>query len=128
LAFSTKNVFFLGPNGSGKSNLLESIAFLSILRSFRQAPPREMIRLGEKMFSIEARIRTAYGRETLKVREHLSGRRELFMGENPVRRSSEFIREFHAVVFSPEDRMIGSGSSGCRRRFFDILISTVEPE
>ncbi|MBE6391521.1 MAG: DNA replication and repair protein RecF [Lentisphaerae bacterium] len=128
LAFSHQQVIFHGPNGTGKSNALESIAFLSLLRSFRNAPTRELIRLGAKSFTLGATIRTAHGREKIRVRESLSGQRELFIGKAAIRRSSEFIREFHCVVFSPEDRMITGGSSGCRRKFFDILISTVEPE
>lgn len=128
LAFSHKSVIFHGPNGTGKSNVLESIAFLSLLRSFRNAPVREMIRLGAKSFTLAANIRTAHGRERIIARETISGQRELFIGKAAVRRSSEFIREFHCVVFSPEDRMITAGSSGCRRKFFDILISTIEPE
>jgi len=128
LAFSSENIFFTGPNGSGKSNLLESIAFLSLLRSFRTSSPKELIRIGARSFRLSADVRTAHGRERLTVSEQLSGRRELWIGAAPVRRSSEFIREFHAVVFSPEDRAIANGSSGHRRKFFDILISTVEPE
>ena len=128
LAFSHNKIIFHGPNGAGKTNALESIAFLSLLRSFRNAPPRELIRLGSKSFTLAADIKTAHGRERLTVRENISGQRELFIGRAPVRKSSDFIREFHCVVFSPEDRMITGGSSGCRRKFFDILISTIEPE
>lgn len=128
LTFSHKNTLLAGPNGSGKTNVLESIAFLSLLRSFRTNVPRELIRIGTKGFHLAARLALPCGSETLTVNENISGRRELFIGDAPVRRSSEFIREFHAVVFSPEDRAIADGSSGHRRKYFDILISTVEPE
>ena len=128
LAFSHSRVLFTGPNGSGKTNALESIAFLSLLRSFRNAPPRELVRLGAKSFKLSADIRAAHGRERLIVKEDISGKRELFIGKAAIRKSSDFIREFHCVIFSPEDRMITSGSSGHRRKFFDILISTIEPE
>jgi len=128
LVFSSPNTFLIGPNGTGKTNVLESIGFLSLLRSFRGASPREMIAAGAKGFQLAAAIRTRRGGERLTVRESVSGKRELFIDRTPVRRSSEFIREFHAVAFVPEDREIGSGTSGCRRRFFDILISSVEPE
>ena len=128
LAFSHNRVLFTGPNGSGKTNALESIAFLSLLRSFRNAPARELIRLGAKHFTLKADIQLRCGKEKLAVREHLSGQRELFIGRAAVRKSSDFIREFHCVIFSPEDRLITGGSSGHRRKFFDILISTIEPE
>ena len=128
LVFHNRNCFLVGQNGSGKSNLLESIAFSSILRSFRGASPREMIRIGSKGFQIRTVLRKSSCREELTIREHFSGRRELFIGKSAVRRSSDFIREFHSVVFAPEDREIVSGSSGYRRKFFDILISEIEPE
>jgi len=128
LVFHNRNIFFTGANGSGKSNLLESIAFSSLLRSFRGAPPREMIRLGSREFQLKTTLCTRIGTETLHIIEHASGRRELFIQGSPVRRSSDFIREFHTIVFAPEDRMTVSGSSGFRRRFFDILISEIEPE
>ena len=128
MVFDSRNIIFLGPNGSGKSNLLESIGFASLLRSFRGAPPREMIRIGAREFLIAAELKGKYSTEKLLVSETLSGKRKLFINNESVRRSSDFIREFHCVIFAPEDREITAGTSGCRRRFFDILISETEPE
>ncbi|MBE6376492.1 MAG: DNA replication and repair protein RecF [Lentisphaerae bacterium] len=128
LVFHSRNIFFEGPNGAGKSNLLESIGFASLLRSFRGASPREMIRLGAREFQIKAVLPGKFAPETLLISESLSGKRRLFINDEPIRRSSDFIREFHTVVFAPEDREIAAGTSGCRRRFFDILISEIEPE
>ena len=128
LVFCHKNIFFTGPNGSGKSNLLESISFASLLRSFRGAATREMVRIGAKELQLQIILENRFGRERLNITESLSGKRHLAINGQPVRRSSDFIREFHTVVFAPEDREIASGPSGCRRRFFDILISETEPE
>ena len=128
LVFCNRNIFLLGANGAGKSNILESIAFSSLLRSFRGAPPREMIRFGCREFQLRTTLRTRGGTEDLRIVEHASGRRELFIRNSPVARSSDFIREFHTIVFAPEDRMTVAGSSGYRRRFFDILISEIAPE
>ncbi|UKI33350.1 MAG: AAA family ATPase [Lentisphaeria bacterium] len=121
--FSGDRVVLTGPNGAGKTNLLESIFFLSILRSFRTVSGREMVRIGSRGFELRGRIAGNGMREELRVVQALSGRRETFVGPNRIRRSSEFIREFRAVVFVPEDRNITGGSSSCRRRFFDMLIS-----
>lgn len=128
MVFHTRNVIFQGANGSGKSNLLESIGFASLLRSFRGSPPREMIRIGAREFVISVQLAGKKRSGTLLITESLSGKRRLFINNEPVRRSSDFIREFHTVVFAPEDREITAGTSGCRRRFFDILISETEPE
>ena len=54
--FSSSRVVFTGPNGAGKTNLLESIYFLSILRSFRTVSGRELVRIGERGFELKARV------------------------------------------------------------------------
>lgn len=126
-AFEAPGIIFTGPNGAGKTNLLEAISFLSILRSFRNVSSREMVRIGERSFQIEATLKKRNFPEELRVSETVGGKREIFIGANRVRKSSEFIREFRTVVFVPEDKNIAAGSSIYRRRFFDILISSIDP-
>ncbi|MPM38353.1 DNA replication and repair protein RecF [bioreactor metagenome] len=123
--FSGEKVVFTGPNGTGKTNLLESICFLSILRSFRSASGRELVRIGCRGFELSARIHSRGYPETLRIVQQAE-RREMFIGGVRIRKSSEFIREFRTVVFVPEDRNIVAGSSSFRRRFFDMLISTLD--
>ena len=125
--FSASRVLFLGPNGAGKSNLLEAIGFLSVLRSFRGAPVRDMMKLDEHEFTIAAKLDCGAYRKVLALREGTSGR-ELFEERKPVPRSSDFIRNFRTVSFAPEDRMTVSGGAAYRRRFFDMLISVLEPK
>ena len=124
--FSSSRVVFTGPNGAGKTNLLESIYFLSILRSFRTVSGRELVRIGERGFELKARVDKGAYHEELRLAQTLAGKRETWIGANRIRRSSEFIREFRAVVFVPEDRNISGGSSSFRRRFFDMMISTLD--
>ena len=125
--FTASRVLFLGPNGAGKSNLLEAICFLSVLRSFRGAPAREMVKLDEHEFTIAAGLDCGKYEKHLALREGPAGR-ELFEERRPVARSSDFIRNFRTVVFAPEDRMIVAGGASHRRRFFDMLISVLEPK
>ena len=126
--FSSPRVLFLGPNGVGKSNLLEAIGYLSVLRSFRGAPAREMVALEKHVFTIGVGIDCGGRRKQLVIRENVGGPRELFEDRLPVRRSSEFIDKFRTVVFAPEDRFIVSAGASHRRRFFDMLISVLEPK
>ena len=51
----------LGPNGVGKSNLLEAVAYLALLESFRGAPTEAMIAAGATLCGgswFDARRRT----------------------------------------------------------------------
>ncbi|MBQ4106376.1 MAG: DNA replication/repair protein RecF [Lentisphaeria bacterium] len=127
LDFTEPVTVFAGNNGAGKSNLLEAVHFLSILRSFRGSAVRDMIRIGERSFRLRARVRHGKFASVLTAEQEISGRRRLLIDDVPVARSSEFIREFRAVVFAPEDKYLTAGSSACRRRFFDMLISVMEP-
>ena len=125
--FPAPRVMLLGPNGSGKSNLLEAIGYLSVLRSFRGASSREMVALDKRAFTVGVRVENGGRKKELMIRETVGNRRELFVDRLPVRKSSEFIDYFRTVVFAPEDRLIVSAGASHRRRFFDMLISVLEP-
>ena len=124
--FSDRRIVLTGPNGIGKTNLLEALYFLSILRSFRTSTGRELVRIGDREFRLRAQLNRNRLREELEIVQNLSGKRDTRIGRNRIRKSSEFIREFRSVVFVPEDRNISGGSSSFRRRFFDMLISTLD--
>lgn len=126
--FSSREIVLCGRNGAGKSNILEAIHFLSILRSFRTASVRDLVRIGAKGFRISGRIRKENYPETLEVEQWHGNRRHLRIDGVSVPKSSEFIREFRAVAFTPEDREITAGGSSYRRRFFDMYLSVTEPD
>lgn len=126
--FDREKTVFTGRNGVGKSNLAEAIFFCSILRSFRSSSLRELYRIGKGEFVLEMTLKKGAYPEKLRIVQQLSGGKKLFIDGEAVRRTSDFIREFRAVAFSPEDRNVAGGSSAFRRRFFDMLISVLEPE
>ena len=127
--FSTDTVLLFGPNGTGKTNLLEAISYLSVLRSFRgHVQSREFCAFNESVFSLSATLDKGQYKEKLHIAETRTGKRELKIGASRISRSSEFIHEFRTVAFVPEDKSIVSGSSSFRRRFFDMMISTLDPD
>jgi len=124
--FDRDKVMLVGNNGAGKTNVLESIYFLSILRSFRTNAVKELVRLGQRSFHLDAVLNLGKYRENIQITQFAGGKRELAIDGKAISRASEFIYEFRSVVFVPEDRDICGGSSQYRRRFFDMLISMLD--
>ena len=94
LKFERGATVLVGENGCGKTNILESIYFLSLLRSFRSAKHRELVKLGESDFLLMAEVLGGDSdeRQVLKVSQNYDGsRRKLSVNEQEITKSSEFI-------------------------------------
>ena len=120
--FSASRVQFCGANGIGKTNILEAIHYLSILRSFKNASPRELVQNGYESFVLMAQVETD-DVSRINIEQLRSGERKCFVNDIEEKRASRLLHNFRSVVFAPEDRLIISGTAAVRRRFFDILIS-----
>lgn len=121
-------VAIVGNNGQGKTNLLEAIYYLEIFRSFRGAPDDQLVRFGTEVFRVEGRVETgevpitvaaAYDRRQKRKKVSVDG------VEPP--RIGDALGRLGAVIFSPSDVSIVSGSPAGRRRFLDIVLSLTEP-
>ena len=127
-------VFFIGQNGAGKTSILEAIGVASVLRSFRGGNDRDMIRFGNPFYSVtvdyssagkNSRQHVAFGRDP-SLTQQKDARRMSLNGEK-INRSSEFIGRLQTVFFSPDDIAIVDSGPAERRRFFDILLSSLFP-
>ena len=120
----TKKVnILIGPNGQGKTNLLESIFFLSMLRSFRTSSIKDLQYVGKKAFSLSCTVDRGRGWDELFEIEYAEKRR-LRIDTAPIQKASEFIGSIKAVSFSPSDIMLITESTTQRRRFLNMLISS----
>ncbi len=128
LEFEAGWTVFAGANGAGKTNLLEAIFFMVMLRSFRTAQPKEMIRHNENAFSLYGRIERGVWQERLQLSYAGNGDRYLERNGSAVRKSSNFIGLTLPVAFIPEDIMLISGSGSIRRRFADMYLSLLDPQ
>jgi DNA replication and repair protein RecF len=130
LEFPPQGVAIIGDNGQGKTNLLESIYYLEIFRSFRSAPDEQLVRFGDEVFRVEGRVRGAAGSEEAAVAAAFDRRRRrkkvTLNGAEPPR-LGDALGRLGAVIFSPSDVAIVAGSPGMRRRFLDIVLSLTVP-
>ncbi|MEG2076320.1 MAG: DNA replication and repair protein RecF, partial [Victivallaceae bacterium] len=123
LDFAPARNLFIGGNGQGKSNLLEAIFYLAILRSFRTGKISELIQLGSRDFTLEAELVNGRNRDFFRSEYNSENRRMLYINEERIGKSSEFIGEITPIVFAPEDIRIINGPSSQRRSFLDMFIS-----
>ncbi|HET6230251.1 MAG TPA: DNA replication/repair protein RecF [Longimicrobiaceae bacterium] len=124
-----QGVAIIGDNGQGKTNLLESIYYLEIFRSFRGAPDDQLVRFGEEVFRVEGTLRDPDGREKeiAAAYERRRRKKKVTVNGNEPERLADALGGVGAVIFSPSDVEIVAGGPGERRRFIDIVLSLAEP-
>lgn len=111
----------LGNNAQGKTNILEAIYLLATLRSFRGVANAQLVRHGQTGFFVGGQTHHAGDHE---IKMYWSNReRKLSVDGRPVRKLSEFLGVFRAVVFCSEDIQLVKGPGSRRRRYIDLLLS-----
>jgi DNA replication and repair protein RecF len=119
--FSPGFHLLLGDNAQGKTNVLEAIYLMATLRSFRGVGGAQMIRHGQKGYFVNGKV---IGQETHDIKIYWSNvERKLSLDAHPVRKLTDYLGVFRAVVFCTEDLQLIKGTARVRRRFFDLLSS-----
>lgn len=119
---------FCGDNGQGKSNLLEALAYLGTLRSFRGAPSDELVRRNEESASLAARINGPPAPRRLEVRVHRGGRaRELALDGKRPRTIAAWVAVCPVVVFHPGDLELAQRGPDARRELLDRVLEEMDP-
>ncbi len=117
----------LGANGQGKTNLLEAVAYLATLGSFRGAPPDALIRDGADRAVVRGEVERD-GRELLLEAELVAGgRNRAQVNRQPLRRARDLLGALRVTVFSPDDLALVKAGPGERRRFLDDTLVALHP-
>lgn len=123
-----QGMVIVGENGQGKTNLLEAVAYLSLLRSVRGARDADMIRFGQPALHVRAelgakdaapsRVQTVavgYERSTRRKKASLDGVEQT--------RLTTALGAVPSVTFSPADVALVAGSPSERRRYLDVALA-----
>lgn len=125
LNFNARKVFLCGSNGQGKTTILESLFYLSNLRSFRTSRAAEMITIHEEYASLAADVSFTGWKK--RIQAGLGNNcRQLNIDGKHVTRASDFAGTYHTVTFLPDDPEIITGRSQVRRRMLDMFISMID--
>ncbi|MBR2675436.1 MAG: DNA replication/repair protein RecF [Solobacterium sp.] len=113
-----------GLNAQGKTNLLESLVYLSLTRSFRITEDSALIRSGCDFASLACTVQDKD--RTIQLGSVIySGGKTLSVNRVPVKRTSEFVGKLNTVLFSPDDLGIFLDAPRERRRLLDQEITKV---
>jgi len=111
----------VGENGSGKSNLLEAIYLLATGKSFRADRDNEMVAYSQEFARVSGTT------DEIELTVFLNERKRFEVNGIP-KRMMDFVGKFRAVLFSPQDLELVTGSPSGRRRYLDFVISQVDRE
>lgn len=117
----------VGPNGAGKTTILEAIAYMSGLRSFRGTPDASLIRTGATAAVVRGGFLGEAGETRVEVEIPASGRRRVLLNGKRPARLAEVASSIPVVAFLPDDLDLVKESSGIRRRYLDDLGAQLAP-
>jgi DNA replication and repair protein RecF len=128
LTVEAAGLAIVGDNGHGKTNLLEAVAYLRLLRSWRGARDADVVRFGAAGFHVRATLRPPARAHTASVGYERATRRKRAMLDGVEQsRLSDALGALPSVCFSPADVSLVSGGPGERRRFLDVALALTDP-
>lgn len=129
LDFKEDFVVFYGPNATGKTNLLESLYFLSIFKSFRDAS-NFLFSKGTFNIELHAVVEKGSNDHLLEIfLENRGGKIFANFKLDGVRKARKLIQNFlTAVIFDPTDVDLMNRPSDQRRRYLNMILSQNSPK
>lgn len=123
MEFSCDVNIFIGKNAQGKTNLLESIFYCCIGKSFKSIKDKDIIKWEADNGYISLTAERKY--RDIKVDIKLSKQRKktILVNSLPIKRIGELIGEINVIFFSPNELKLVKESPEERRKFMDIDIS-----
>lgn len=118
-----KNII-VGLNAVGKTSLVEAIYCLCFTKTFKGIKDIDLIKKGNSFFNIKALFNTSNGIESVFL-GYDSINKRIKRDEKVYKSTSDYLGEYNAIVFSPDDLDFVKGSPLGRRKFLDTHISQI---
>lgn len=126
LKFNKNINIIIGDNAKGKTNILESIYFLSITKSYRTNEDINLINHGKNFFKIKGKIHDQRLVKRLEI--DFTNKKKIFLNGKEVKKLSNYIGIFNVIMISPEDIEVIKGSPQVRRNLLNIELSQISKE
>ncbi len=117
-------MIILGSNGIGKSNLLESVEFLTQLKSNRALSDKDLINIKSDSATIISQVNFT---DDLKINLYRKGGKKIYVNECPVKKQTDIKDYLRSVCFCSNDIYIIKGEPNLRRTWLDKVVMQLEP-
>ena len=118
---------FIGSNGQGKTNLVEAIAYPSILGSHRVSGDAPLVRSGADRAILAVSVERADRTVLLELEINPGRANRARINRAAATRARDVLGLLTTVVFAPEDLSLVKGDPSDRRRFLDELMIQRSP-
>ena len=116
---SYREVYFVGENGQGKSNILESLYYAAYGISFRTHIDSQIVKKGEKDFSINAFYKNEKETSTKISVIFENGKKRIEKDSKKIHDRKELINTIPCILFCHDDMRFATGEPEYRRFFID---------
>ena len=114
-----------GNNAQGKTNIIEAIFLCSLGKSFRAKKEKELINFNEEKASVSVEYKRKDREGKIKV--ELDDKKVFFINDVKQNKISDIIGKINVVIFTPDNIEIIKDGPAKRRKFLDMMISSLKP-
>ncbi len=117
----------LGRNGQGKSNVLEAVAYLATLESFRGAPADALVRRGASSAVVRGQVLVDGREQLIEAEINPAGRNRVQVNRQRLQRTRDLVEALRVTVFAPDDLELLKGGPAVRRSYLDKALVLERP-
>lgn len=117
----------IGPNGAGKTNLLESVAYLATLKSFRSVPDRALIADEADSAVIRSGLVGEERERLIEIEIPRQGGRRTQVDKSRLGRTADLLGVLRVIAFLPDDLDLIKRGPAHRRDLLDDIAVQLWP-
>ena len=125
IEFSDHINIIYGNNAQGKTNIIEALFLCAFGKSFRAKKDTDLIKFEASKASTEV-FYQKMDREG-KVKAEIAEKKSFYVNDVKQSKMSDIVGKINIVIFTPDDIEIIKEGPQRRRRFLDMMISSLKP-
>jgi DNA replication and repair protein RecF len=126
--FGCRFIGITGKNGTGKTNLLDAIYYLCFARSYFIKSDKLLQHFNYKGFRVDGLFKNDDITHNIKCILREDGKKEIYIDEEAIKKTSEFLGHHTCVMIAPDDIEIINEGSEVRRKFLDTILCQIDKD